>query len=192
MITEAFVLSILVGFLRRGRLGNLGRVPLRHFYLFVLPLVVFTGAYLASRTTADGSLLPYVRAANILQYVVLLAAIGLNLHLRGMWLAGVGTLLNFLAVAANGGMMPVSKRALEAARLTELLNAQHGFIRHAIMTPETHLKPLGDIIPVPGFAFILPQVASIGDVLVAVAVFVLVQWYMCSAARDVEEGSASD
>lgn len=183
MITEAFILSILIGFIRRGKLSNLAHVPLRHFYLFILPLVIFAAAYAAMRATGNESLLPYVRAANVLQYVVLLAAIVLNLHLGGMWLAGVGTFLNALVLAVNGGVMPVGMNALRTAGLTDLLHSKQDFIRHAIMSSETHLKAIADIIPIPGFAFIMPQVASIGDLLIAVAVFIFVQQYMCGGWR---------
>lgn len=179
MIIEAFILSILIGFIRRGNLGNLGRTPLRHFYLFVLPIALFAAAYYALCALGGKHFLLYIRAANLLQYVILLTAIGLNLHLSGMWLAGIGTFLNFLVMTVNGGVMPVSMKALQTARLTDLMNPEHGLLRHAIMTPETHLKAIADIIPIPGYAFIMPQVASVGDLMVAVAVFVLVQRYMC-------------
>jgi hypothetical protein len=181
---------MLIGFIRRGRLGNLGRAPLRHFYLFVLPFATFALAYAASRATGGDSYVTYIRAANIVQYLILLTAIGLNLHLYGMWLAGIGTFLNFLVLAVNGGVMPVSMKALQAARLTYLLEGEHSFIRHAIMTPETRLKAIADIIPVPGYGFIMPQVASIGDLLIAVAVFILIQRYMCVPASDAKASQA--
>lgn len=189
MIVESFILSIAVGFIRGGRLRNLGRTPLRHFYLFVLPFVLFAGAYLLLRSASDQPLVAYISVVNVAQYALLVIAIGLNLRVYGMPVIGVGTFFNFAAVAANGGMMPVSESAVRIAGLSQLLNSTGTaqFVRHAIMGPETRLKLLGDIVPIPGFACFLPEVASIGDVLVAVGVFILVQRYMCRPESDAKE-----
>jgi len=182
MIFESMLLSIIVGFIRRGKLTNLAHIPLRRIYLFAVPLALYAVAYLLMRTTNDHILLLCTRATNILQYVVLLAAIGVNLHIREMRLMGLGTFLNFLALSVNGGVMPVHPRAVELAGMTAMFDAQRGteLVRHLIMTPETRLKLLIDIIPLPGYGPHLPEVASIGDVLLAIGIFVLVQRYMCS------------
>jgi len=190
LVIEAFVLSILIGFARRGRLHNLGRAPLRYVYMFVPPFAILAGAEAIGFAKAVQAWQPYLMAANIIQYVTLLAAIALNFHIREMWLAGIGTFLNFLAIAANGGMMPMSTRALQIAGIRELLDPERisQFVRHAIMAPETRLKLLADVIPVPGFSIIItPQVASIGDLLVAVAVFLFIQRYMLAPAADLKE-----
>lgn len=185
MIIEAFTLSILIGFIRKGRLHNLGQAPLRCVYVFVLPILAGVMAVVFAR--AGPAWQPYVRAANIVQYATILTAVALNLHMRELWSAAVGIFLNILVIAANGGVMPMSARALRVAGLHQMLDPERTsrFIRHAIMTPDTRLKPLADIIPVPGFALIA-QVASIGDLLISVAVFVFVQRYMLAPAADVK------
>lgn len=187
MIIEAFTLSILIGFIRKGRLHNLGQAPLRYFYVFIIPFAILAGMMLTSLAGKNTAWQPYVRAANIVQYATILAAVALNLHMRELWSAAVGTFLNLLVIAANGGVMPMSARALRVAGLHQMLDPERTsrFIRHAIMTPDTRLKPLADIIPVPGFALIA-QVASIGDLLISVAVFVFVQRYMLAPAADVK------
>lgn len=139
------------------------------------------------------ALLPYIRIANIIQYIGLLAAVGLNLHIRELWIAGVGTFANFLAVVSNGGMMPMSKGALRAAGLSQMLTPDNPFARHSFMSAETNLKFLVDIIPVKLPAFFpswlvcaTKEVASVGDVLIALAVFVLVQRVMCASTHKKE------
>jgi len=191
LIIEAFTLSILIGFIRKGRLYNLGRAPLRYFYVFIIPFAILAGMMLTSLAGKNTAWQPYVRAANIVQYATILTAVALNLHMRELWSAAVGTFLNLLVIAANGGVMPMSAKALRVAGLTQLLDPERTsrFIRHAIIAPDTRLKLLTDIIPVPvpvpGFRFI-SQVASIGDLLISVAVFVFVQRYMLAPAADVK------
>lgn len=180
MIIEGFLLSVVVGFIRKGRLRNLGRIPLRHFYLFCLPFLLFAAVSLIS--IGHKSWMPYIRIADVGQYVFLLIAIFLNFHMREMWLVAAGTLSNFTALAANGGMMPVSPQALETAGLVRALGSDP--IRHALMTPATHLKPLADVIPVHTFSAFLSQVISAGDILIAIGLFILVQHYMCYPTKE--------
>ena len=191
MIIEVFVLSVLIGLIRKGRLYDLGRAPLRHLYMFVPPLAILAGVVFLGRS--GGMPQPYLSAAKIVQYAALLAAIMLNLHMRQMWLAAAGTFLNLLVIAANGGFMPMSAKALRMAGLAEMLDPERTsqLIRHAIMTPETRLKPLADIIPVPGYP-VTAQVASIGDVLISLALFVFVQRYMLTPALDPKENANSE
>lgn len=171
---------------------NLGLVPLRHVYLFLAPFVLFGLVMAVALMKAGPQWQGYLTAVNIIQYVILLAAIGMNLHIREMWMVGLGTFLNFLVVAANGGMMPVSARALRKVGLEYMLEPEQTghFVRHVIMSAETRLKPIGDIIPVPGGLFVPPEVASIGDVFVSVAVFVLVQRYMCGKKKSLAGADA--
>jgi hypothetical protein len=196
LIIEAFLLAIFVGFLRRGRLANLGRIPLRHYFLFVAPFIMFAAVCTIAATDTSGRMMPYVRIANVGQYILLLVAIGLNVHLRELWFAGLGTFLNFLVLTVNGGMMPVSRMGLKLAGLTWMLTSKETprFVRHAIMDTHTRLWMLGDIIPIPGLGArnFLAEVASIGDVLVAAAVFVLVQQYMVRTGQRTEDGGTVD
>ena len=182
MIFESMILSILVGFVRRGVLANLAKMPLRRPYLFVLPFAMYIGACALMRAAGGDTLLLYLRIVNILQYALLLAAIALNIHIVEMRVIGAGTFANSLVLTANGGVMPVSLRAADLAGAGELFRSGRSLqlLRHVIMTPDSRLKPLADIIPVPGFGFRLPEVASVGDVLIAIGIFVLVQRYMCS------------
>lgn len=184
MIVEAFLISVLVGFARRGRLHNLGRAPLRHIYLFFVPVLCFALACTMLWTSGNRHIVPYVRMVNVLQYVVLLIGIAVNIRLAWVWLIGLGTFSNFLVLAANGGVMPVSLSALKRADLLDLVESTEIMVRHSIMGPHTVLKPLADIMPIPGVAFIAPQVASIGDLLIAAGIFMFIQHFMLTPAPE--------
>jgi hypothetical protein len=186
VIIEALLLSLLVGLVRGGKLQNLAHIRIKHSWLFVAAIAVMGGVEIIGSTKFATEIRTVIRLANIAQYVLLLAAIGINLHLREMWLAGGGTFLNALVVTANGGVMPVSGWALQIVGYEEMLRPKvvSRFVRHSIITPETHLKPIADIIPLPKLLFFQPQVFSIGDVLIAIAVFALVQNYMVAKNKD--------
>ncbi len=180
MILESFVLALIVGFIRRGSLRNLERMPLRRSYLFVIGFVL-AGAILSLIIRGgDPSLVRYARLVNIAQYLVLLVAIGLNLHIRAMIGVGIGTFLNFLVLTANGGLMPVSRQALHAAGLTDII--RNYAVRHVILTPQTRLWLLSDIFPVRLFGYVCSQVISVGDIIISLCIFYMIQHYMCRPA----------
>lgn len=107
-------------------------------------------------------------AANVA--VVVLVAYGLwkNRHLRTIWLAAFGLLLNTVAMAANGGQMPVSADALIAARLEGFLHFMQtsSDAVHRLIGPGTRLWFLTDVIPLPWFK----KVISPGDAFLFLAV----------------------
>src|SRR5581483_5559131 len=76
-----------------------------------------------------------------------------------------GGLANFVAIIANGGVMPASRRALEIAGHAHV----HGFANStAVAHPK--LLFLGDVFAIPP-SVPLHNVFSIGDVLIVVGIF---------------------
>lgn len=185
MIIEAFVVSLLLGFIRRGRLSNLEKIPLRRSYMFVLAFILAGAILTLIIRGGDPRLIRYARLVNVAQYLILLWAIGMNLHIREMYIAGFGTFLNFLVLTANGGLMPVSRYALRAAGLTDVI--KNYAVRHVILSSTTRLWILSDVIPVRLFGKVSSQVVSVGDLIIAVGIFILIQHYMCSPAPAVKE-----
>jgi len=58
------------------------------------------------------------RVVHLLTYGLAAAFVLRNLDLRFVWVVALGGLLNFVAIAANGGVMPASRDALETAGLS--------------------------------------------------------------------------
>lgn len=176
MNVEAAVLSIIVGLVRKGRIANLGRIPFRGAYAFTIPLALFAVATILTYHTRNEDLIRVVvRTMNILLYVVLLGLVALNLHIREMKLIGVGAFLNFLALTANGGAMPVSRWAAKTAGMLDYLQ-RTDTARHIVTTDGARLWPLTDLIPIPTAR--LATVLSIGDVILAIGIFLLIQRFM--------------
>jgi len=101
-------------------------------------------------------------------YLPLLILVLINRHREGMWLAGVGVLMNFSVIALNGGMPVLEGAAVVAAGLG---GGAGGFqlaldFKHVLLDASTRIPFLGDVIPVRLFG--IGQVISLGDVLLAV------------------------
>jgi hypothetical protein len=188
LIIESFVISMLVGLIRRGSLRNLAQIPLRHTFLFVLPFLLFGCLVFLMRKTSGTEFAFSVRIGNVIQYLILLAAIALNLHIPEMRIIGAGTFLNALALTVNGGMMPVSMAALKVAGIANAICGET--VRHIPMTPNTRLNFLTDVVPVYLGNPYLSAVVSIGDVVIAIGVFILIQRYLCRPAVAAKETAA--
>jgi hypothetical protein len=119
-------------------------------------------------------LAPGSGAARVVSLVLTTVLVGLflvgNGRLPGVPLIGVGLLLNLLVVGVNAGM-PVSIAAAERAGISRAdLHLARGALRGPT-GPGTHLAALGDVVP--GALPRWPQVVSVGDVLVAAGVALL-------------------
>ena len=101
-------------------------------------------------------------------YVVIAVALIANRRIPGVKLIAAGGLANFLAIIANGGVMPASASALRTAGLAAdpAGYTNSGFVEHA------HLAFLGDVFAVPA-SWPAANVFSIGDLLLAAGAFVL-------------------
>jgi MFS family permease len=103
----------------------------------------------------------------LLSYVMGAAFLWLNRRMPGLWLIGIGALMNGTAIAANGGIMPGSAAAFAAAHLTaapsEFVNSR------ALLDPR--LLFLGDVFAVPSW---LPihNVFSVGDLCILIGAFI--------------------
>jgi predicted MFS family arabinose efflux permease len=121
-------------------------------------------AALAGGGVPDGLRLWLVLAV----YILLTAMLVVNRSLPGLTAAALGTVANGLAIAINGGWMPVWKPSLAAAGFDP--EAVHSNFHTLLSGPVdstffAHGGPLADVIPIP--IPILQSVASVGDLLLA-------------------------
>ena len=108
------------------------------------------------------------RIVHIATYALAGACLLRNLDLRFLWVVALGGLLNFIAIAANGGVMPASRGALETAGL----DLQSGEFANSDFVEDARVAFLGDVFAIPA-GWPGANVFSVGDV-VALAGVVLV------------------
>jgi len=166
--------GLIYGWVRGGSLYKLAHLPLRYGWVIVLALA--TKAVIFSSLFAESSLSSLAPPIYLLVNLLLLAGILFNRSLPGMKLIGLGLLLNFVAIAANGGYMPVSPAALEAAGHVEdaaRLRSAGKLVTVREMTDDTKLALLGDRFALPP-PLPFRGAISIGDVLIGAGAFWLV------------------
>ena len=163
LVVCALLAGLVVGRLRGGSLEALGSLAVRRRRLVV-------AAVLAQ---AAGALVggPFSAVGLVLSAALLLRFLAVNRGVRGTGLVALGLLANALVVAANGAM-PVSQLAAARAGVPELALRTELDARHEPAGPQTRLRWLADVVPVP--LPLRPEVVSAGDVLVAAGLAQLV------------------
>ena len=149
----------------RGRFANLAAQEPRGAWIAVVGLAL---QILIISVVPEGSSTVH-DLVHLSSYVLVGAVVFANRHIPWLWLVGFGGLLNFIAIASNGGVMPASASASAAAGLApepgEFVNSQ--------VLPDPNLLFLGDV-----FGSTLPwplpnNVFSLGDIVMALGAFLL-------------------
>ncbi len=160
MIFEGIVLAVIFGYLRKGRIKNLENITIQYWGAFIFAFGMQTIAFVIASIPEDGFYLLHIGS-----YVLIVFVCIRNHRFIGMWLMGIGTFLNGLVIALNHGMMPVKLP----------IGAEPIFDRgHMLLTHTTQLGFLADIfvIEIPKLS---TRVMSVGDFIIVVGVFHLVQ-----------------
>ncbi len=158
MITAVcFLLLVATVPLLGGRLSRLGQIRLKAWWTIVMALFiqvllieVFTG-------TLGGVL---AAIAHLLSYGFALVFVWHNRKVTGMALMVTGGLLNLAVIAANGGVMPAQRSALEMAGI--IVDSPE--FENSAVIDDARLWFLGDIFAIPE-SVPFANVFSIGDII---------------------------
>jgi MFS family permease len=108
-------------------------------------------------------------AAHIATYAALIVFVIANIRQPGFVFAAAGCALNTIAIAANGGRMPVSLASWVATGRNAEELTSHGVYNNVVLASGAHLGWLGDVFPLPRIVP-LANALSIGDLLLIVGV----------------------
>ena len=147
-----------------GNLWRLADVQLRGQWLVGVALA----AQILFITILPGRLEGIHAPAHLLTYGLAAAFVWVNRAIPGVWLMGIGGAANFAAIAANGGVMPASPRALADAGM--VADKGEEFANSAAVDG-ANLALLGDIFAIPA-SWPLSNVFSIGDLMIGIGLLV--------------------
>ena len=157
LIGAALLIALFSVPLAGGRLGALADV--RFERAWALPAAL--GLQMLIVYVLPGAPGEVLNAAHVASYVLALVFVVANRRVPGLLVIAAGGALNFVAIAANGGVMPASPAALATAGLADTPGqfASSAGVEHPM------LGFLGDVFAVPA-SWPVHNVFSVGDVLI--------------------------
>jgi MFS family permease len=154
-LLPSIVIGAALAFALGGNLRRLLDFPLRMPWLAPLALAIQVVIFSGHVRLTHGETV----SLHLLSYCLLGAFVVANARTRSLLPVAAGLFLNTLAIAANGGVMPLSQRAASAAGISVPADANVSL--HA-----RHLHILGDVFALP-VRIPLANVFSVGDLLIA-------------------------
>lgn len=164
MLLDVILVSFAVAYLRGGRLKS---VPKFNYLVFLVVSILLQFIAVWFHESAG----VFISVA----YIAMLCFFYANREHEDIRVFMIGWFLNALVIWLNKGRMPID---LEQAKklpfsVEPLLNGSD--FKHSILTNDTLLPFLGDIIHMP---IIIPRIISIGDLFIILGAFLLIQRIM--------------
>ena len=157
VIGIVFALCLLSVPLAGGRLSALAELRVRARGILVAAIAA---QVLIISVVPEGSAGLH-EAVHVGTYVAVAAFVVANRRIPWLWLIALGGALNFVAIAANHGVMPADPNALAKAGLA----ADPGAFTNSGAVAHPHLQFLGDVFWLPS-SLPVSNVFSVGDVLI--------------------------
>ncbi len=160
------IVGLACGLLLGGKLGTLGRLPVRHLELAYAAVALQIAAF-------PSDVLPWstpgwaARALWLCSYALLLTLVAANRRLTGFVLVGAGIVSNLIAILSNGGLMPAKPSALRAAGVSFKLH------NNSVTTAQPHVAWLVDRFAWPRW-LPLANVFSVGDILIGLGLLAII------------------
>ena len=163
MFIEVIILSIIIGYIFKGRLKNLEKCSINSVWMvFAAFIIEFLTVILIEKGILIRGTITLI--LDILMYGLLFIFAYENRKNAFIDIMTFGFLLNAIAIFSNGGAMPVNVKALNIAGMSHNI-AKEGLYRAA--DASTRFWILCDVMPK---TFLRKFVVSIGDIIAALGI----------------------
>jgi hypothetical protein len=179
ILVVAILGAFLFGVLSGGSARRLANLPLRSGWIALVAFSLQIYIIYFPEPVSEGLFSPRVGLL-IFSVALLFVFVWKNRLLAGMWLIALGFLANLGVMLLNGGYMPITEEAIaQVGRSKSILSSEpYSRVRATkdIVLPReaTLAWLLSDIFILPP-PFPIPTVFSLGDLLIAVGAFRLIQ-----------------
>jgi hypothetical protein len=181
-ILYSLVIGMALGLALGGRASGLTELTFRWRWAVLAGIVTQVLLFSTPLNEVVGTLGPPIYVAST---ALVLAAIIVNWRITGMPVIALGALSNLTAIIANRGYMPADPGAM--ASLGQTISVAYS---NSVIVSDPALRPLTDIFALPGW---LPfaNVYSIGDILIATGIVIVIVAAMRRASSPAGTGSDS-
>jgi hypothetical protein len=179
-------LALAISLFRGGRLANLADIELHAWWLLVLAVALQVGTRFVPASSGGETL---GVAMVLISFGLLMVMVILNRTRPGMWLAGLGILMNFTVIALNGGMPVMAEAAQVASGFTVTTPDLSGSFKHILLDETSTLTFFADVIPLR--IATVGQVISLGDVFLAVGLGRFLEYELRRPRRFFRRGASA-
>ncbi len=184
MLWICLIASIIIGLLRGGKISRFSKISFKSLWIFILAIVLQIAIILFGME-GTSFIIKYAKELYIASYVLLFIGIILNIKRLPFTIILIGSVLNLFVFVMNSGSIPVSVEGLELAGLENVAKLVKGgdLALYSPLTESTKYAVLGQIITIQQ-PYPFPQLISIGDVIVALGLFIFIQSIMLDDGLD--------
>lgn len=183
MLAESVILSIFIGIFRGKKLKSIENIEIDKFWLILLAFSIeFICGILIKNDIRPFSqfITENYFFIHTLVYILLFICFIFNLKSKALVIVLIGVMLNFIVITSNSGFMPVNTDMALSNGFSESIKllAEGKIAGHAVLIKgETRFWFLADIINIPP-PYPFPQTISIGDIFIAIGIFLFIQLSM--------------
>lgn len=183
MLAESVILSAIIGVFRGKKIRSLENIKIDKPWLAILSFAIefVCGIIIKNNIIPFSSFISKnYFMIHTLVYTLLFLFFIFNFSSRCLNIILIGVILNFIVIAANSGLMPVSVDMALSRGFNESVNvlAEGKIVGHTVLVRgEARFWFLADIINIPP-PYPFPQTISIGDIFMALGTFLLIQFNM--------------
>lgn len=180
-------LALAVAVLRGGRLVNLADIELRAWWLLFVALGLQAGTGFLPITSWSE---PLGLAMVVTSFLLLMVLVLFNRSKPGIWLAGLGVLMNLVVIIANGGMPVLAEAAAVASGFTVDTPDLTGSFKHVLLDENSRLTFFADVIPLRLVG--IGEVISLGDIFLALGLGVFLEHELRRPRRYFKHGAQAE
>jgi len=173
LFLEGILIGILIGFIRRGSLKNIGNIEIKGKGLIIAAFIIQLSFLLLNTGLLDLDF-DYYELILTGSYILILISLFLNFNIKFVPIVIIGGILNFLSYILNDwnvGLTEAASKTVFSQEMFQLLN--NGNITLFKLIPEESFYK-GGFIPW-NRMLIFPSAVSIGDIIIFVGLILIVQ-----------------
>lgn len=170
MFIEAIIIGLLIGFIRGGRVLNIGNMDIRGWLLVVIAFVLQMIPIFFGFISVVSSVGHYI---SFFAMLLMLVAVLVNVEKKGFWIIALGAIMNLAAMGFNGLLMPVSLDGLAYIGFADIVEAvKLGDVVNYISIENTSHWSLylGKILTLPRL-YPFAKIISFGDIIMSIGLF---------------------
>ena len=125
----------------------------------------------------------------LLSFALLMVLVSLNRSKPGMWIAGIGVLMNFTVIAVNGEMPVLAGAAEVASGFTVSSPDLTGTFKHVALDSTSRLTFFADVVPLRVIG--IGEGISLGDIFLALGLGVFLESELRRPRRWFKRGASA-